>query len=36
MFLDFENKFSVKRGYDVFDFVSWFNGEKNLLKLIKE
>lgn len=36
MFLDFENHFSVKRNYDVFDFVSWFNGEKNLKKLMRE
>ena len=36
MFLDFENRFSKKRCYDVFDFVSWFNGEKDLSKLMKE
>lgn len=36
MFLSFKNKFSKKRNYDVFDFVSWFNGEKNLSKLMKE
>jgi uncharacterized protein (DUF1919 family) len=36
MFLDFENKLSTKRNYDVFDFVSWFNGEKDLSKLMKE
>lgn len=33
MFLDFKNHFTVKRRYDVFDFVSWFNGETNLKKL---
>lgn len=36
MFLEFENKISPKRRYDVFDFVSWFNGEKNLSKLMRE
>lgn len=36
MFLDFINRFSIKRNYDVFDFVSWFNGEKDLNKLMRE
>ena len=36
MFLDFENKISPKRNYDVFDFVAWFNGEKDLSKLMGE
>ncbi|MBE6777093.1 MAG: DUF1919 domain-containing protein [Ruminococcaceae bacterium] len=36
MFLDFPNRFSIKRNYDVFDFVSWFNGEKDLNKLMGE
>lgn len=33
MFYDFKNHFTVKRKYDVFDFVSWFNGETDLKKL---
>ena len=33
MFLGFENRFSKRRRYDVFDFVAWFNGEKDLGKL---
>ena len=36
MFLDFENRISVRRNYDVFDFISWFNGEKDLKKLMRE
>lgn len=36
MFLDFEDRFSIKRNYDCFDFISWFNGEKNLNKLMRE
>jgi uncharacterized protein (DUF1919 family) len=36
MFLDFENYFSIKRNYDCFDFVSWFNGEKDLISLMRE
>ena len=36
MFLDFENCFSIRRNYDVFDFVSWFNGEKDLKRLMRE
>ena len=36
MFLGFKNHFSSKRKYDVFDFVSWFNGENDLKKLIRE
>ena len=36
MFLGFKNKFSVKRGYDIFDFVSWFNGEAELDKLLRK
>ena len=36
MFLEFENRLSIKRNYDVFDFISWFNGETNLSKLMKE
>ena len=36
MFLGFKNIFSSQRNYDVFDFVSWFNGERNLSKLMKE
>ena len=35
MFLGFKNHFSSQRRYDVFDFVSWFNGETDLKKLIK-
>ena len=35
MFLDFESPFSIRRNYDVFDFISWFNGEKNIQKLLK-
>ena len=35
MFLGFKNHFSSKRRYDVFDFVSWFNGETDLKKLVK-
>ena len=33
MFLDFKNHFTMKRRYDVFDFISWFNGETDLKKL---
>ena len=33
MFYVFKNKFSVKRKYDIFDFVSWFNGEEDISKL---
>lgn len=36
MFLDFINRFSYKRNYDIFDFISWFNGEKDLNKLMRE
>ena len=36
MFLGFKNHFSLKRRYDVFDFVSWFNGETDLKKLLKD
>ncbi len=36
MFLDFENHFSLHRNYDCFDFVSWFNGKKNLKSLMRE
>lgn len=36
MFLDFENRISIRRNYDCFDFVSWFNGEKDLNKLMSE
>ena len=36
MFLDFENHFSIRRNYDVFDFVEWFNGEKDLKKLMRD
>lgn len=36
MFLDFKNRFSAQRNYDVFDFVSWFNGETDLNKLKKD
>lgn len=36
MFLNFENRISVKRKFDCFDFVSWFNGQKDLNKLILE
>ena len=34
-FFEFRNKFSYKRKFDVFDFVSWFNGETDLKKLLK-
>ena len=36
MFLGFENRISAKRKFDCFDFVSWFNGEKDLSKLLLE
>lgn len=36
MFFEFKKGFSSKRKYDVFDFVSWFNGEQNLKKLRRE
>lgn len=36
MFLDFKNHFSYRRKYDIFDFVSWFNGEKDLKKLLRK
>lgn len=36
MFLDFEDRFSIKRNYDCFDFITWFNGEKNLNILMRE
>lgn len=36
MFLDFENRLSIRRNYDCFDFISWFNGEKNLNNLMRE
>ena len=36
MFLDFENRLTTERSYDCFDFVSWFNGEKDLIKLMRE
>ena len=36
MFLSFKNHFSSKRKFDVFDFVSWFNGESEIKKLLKE
>lgn len=36
MFLDFESPFSIRRNYDVFDFISWFNGEKDIQKLLKK
>ena len=32
-FFDFLNHFTKKRKYDVFDWVSWFNGERDLKKL---
>ena len=35
MFFEYTNNFSSKRKYDMFSFVSWFNGETNLKKLIK-
>ena len=35
MFLSYRSRLSYKRRYDVFDFVSWFNGETDLKKLIK-
>ncbi len=36
MFFDFKNRFSLHRNYDCFDFISWFNGEKNLRSLMRE
>lgn len=35
MFLSFKHRFSYKRKFDVFDFVSWFNGETDIKKLIR-
>lgn len=36
MFLEFKNHFSKYRKLDVFDWVSWFNGEKDIRKLDKQ
>ena len=36
MFFEYKNRISGKRHYDVFDFVSWFNGEKDLTKLLRK
>ena len=36
MFLEFKNHFSNKRNFDVFDFVSWFNGDTDVKNLIKQ
>lgn len=36
MFLGFKNHFTKHRRYDVFDWVSWFNGEKDLSRLDKQ
>ncbi len=35
MFLAFKLLYSKKRFVDIFDWVSWFNGEKDLSKLKK-
>ncbi len=35
MFLAFKSLYSKKRFYDVFNWVGWFNGEKDLSKLKK-
>ncbi len=34
MFLGFRNKVSIRRRLDCFDFIAWFNGEKDLNKLL--
>lgn len=36
MFLGFKNRFSKERKLDCFDFISWFNGQTDLRKLIVE